>query len=725
MNNIDIRFLRELFREKEVTLNNNEYKELYKYIWPCEKEFILFLKSSDPSLKLDYAKKIYDFFQTNSNIFIPLNAINNVIDFQSSSLVENTLGYIPQDHVIHSVNLYLTGIYIIFNHKLFNQKLLKEFAPKTSLKEQIKILVEKWRLFSFYHDIGYCLEGYIDKDGHYKPENRVKIKKYENDLLEDIVYLCVTRIVSRLVTIASVVKKSTTCFDFEKYAEDFSEFQDIYNLNSSDINILKSFNNAILLEDVHTFEDVGSIRHILNCLDTLTIVFDETHTPIAIISKKGNHTINFFVKPTIKNLFVSKTNNFDNINEIIKDYQCNYYILEIDKAFHKYGDTLFEKLSQDFFDKLPDDLKQEFNLIYSEKGIEEFFCSVNKWITLKLSNDFLSKSYDCVVDELISSCYKNVFVETFQESINNILKEFKDEKFSPDNIEKYITKTFKKLDTRTLLRKLNDNALKKHEKEDGAFVDILGFGLKVYKELIKHLDNFESKNTASKSLAFFKEDLLHKVKIVPFAHNTENNKTFESKIYDKMVKLSSALKIDFSKLESYKTNYTTCDHGVMSAAILYQCIVLLSRIYEGCSTYDKFKLIWNEKDCSELFENENYIESFADVIFSILLHNIYTKSSADYGIEYKHDININPFSYFSAYCDTIQKWNRPKQINLSKTYLPKTHYLYDLFDIEIKDDYIHIKCLYEDLAITESMIKSSEEFLPGITKITKIKGIDS
>lgn len=720
MHIINQRFLRELFIEKKVSINTGMYVELYDYIWKNEDLFIGFLSHTDPSIKLDYAKRIYSFLQSNNDIFLPLSMVENIIDFQNSNLVDNIEGYIPQDHVVHCVNLYITGIYIFFNNELFNNKLIRGIDSENSPISRYRDFIDKWLLFAFYHDIGYYLEGSINTNGLYNDRCKDKIKYYESELVNEIIYLCTTRIITRLITIASVVEKSKEFFCHKKIID----FNFIGNSEDSS-QLLKDYDGAVLLDDLHKFDDYSVLQHIFKYTKSVTISYDKYHKPVCIILREFGNVTHFFVVQKFKELH-GYAPILENYIDIIKNLPCNHYILDISNVFSKYGETLFKELSVDFFEKLPKRLKEDFIFMPSSKQLSAFLYYTNEWLISNLKTDYLKNNIEYIRDDLLSSCYKNVFSSVFNKSIESIFNKHKNEKISSEKISAYITEVIEKTDIETIENHIQTAAKEQYENLHGAFIDIMDFGIKAYNELYEYLYNSKDNSGLIKSLQFIKKHHFNKVKIEPFIHNKKYNEAIEVKIYNKLYELSTQMKINLSDLQNYTTSYTICDHGVVSAAFLYQVITIFFHISEGYKDkmHEKFNLIWNSPQNEDFDNNEKNAKKYADVIFSILLHNIYTKSSAFYGVDYKHDIDINPFSYFSAYCDTIQKWNRPKQVDLSKTYLPDNNYLNDLFDLELKHNKIYLRCFYKDLSQMNQTLVNSEEYLPGITKFTKVLGIE-
>ena len=83
---IDKHFYSELFVEKKVNHYDKVYKILFDTIWPNSKNFEMFLTSSETSLKIQYAKKIYEDFTLINNTFLPPFTILNVLEDQYNNL---------------------------------------------------------------------------------------------------------------------------------------------------------------------------------------------------------------------------------------------------------------------------------------------------------------------------------------------------------------------------------------------------------------------------------------------------------------------------------------------------------------------------------------------------------------------------------------------------------------------------------------------------------------
>ena len=120
-----------------------------------------------------------------------------------------------------------------------------------------------------------------------------------------------------------------------------------------------------------------------------------------------------------------------------------------------------------------------------------------------------------------------------------------------------------------------------------------------------------------------------------------------NKLYKKILQFSDELNISFEDLLNYRPNHTKCDHGLVSAGLIFQSVVFCNYLIENCKKNKDISLSWYNGKNTECFCDEENVEKYASIIFSILIHNIYTKKSgAKYGIKYAQDIDKNHSATF-------------------------------------------------------------------------------
>ncbi len=139
-------------------------------IFPGREEIVLFLQEQDSQKRLDRAQKIMARLAYESEVLIPPELLDSIL------AAEERVGpaiagpaYVPQDHFVHLIHLYLLGIYLFTHHKRLNRGLIKHFkslrdhsrsALQLHSSEELafKDFMFSWRSFVLLHDVAYPWE---------------------------------------------------------------------------------------------------------------------------------------------------------------------------------------------------------------------------------------------------------------------------------------------------------------------------------------------------------------------------------------------------------------------------------------------------------------------------------------------------------------------------------------------------------------------------------------
>lgn len=703
--NINRRFYVELFEKKSVNIHSSNYKNLYNKIWLCEQKFKDFLNASDSSLKLCYAKKIYTYIHVFNDVAIPDNFVNNIIYYQQHELVDNTDGYVPQDHVIHSINLYILGVYLFFNFPLFHKKLTGIPRTDKDLNQRILSFIKKWRNFSLYHDIGYSIETAVDKDGMIKSGIQIpNLQVYEN-----MIYLYTIRNFSRLIIDVSLIEKKGIEFNINNFIDSCIfkwKKNDTESINISEIKqALSDFNNTVLLYTVSSDYGFNNILSLLNGEQYLVIINDELENPLGILLKQGKKICTHYLKKNFK---------LEKIKINPQKYTFQYIIKKGANYLDAFRDNNPSRI-MGFYDNLPQKYKYYFEFISDDQQINNLIFQIFEWFCSKTDNS-ISGNFEEKYKANLTRCYKNAIKNCIYQNIDtNSFGEITNK----DKISSLLTDIFNKMQNKKnieeMVNKICNDAISDYLNDNGVYYDFIYFCTDIHKNMFKLIYDDKINN-----IDFIKINDNH-IDMKLFSHCVDQ--LFEKDLYNKILQKSELLGINFNDLCSYKTIYSSCDHGLISAGLFYQATVFSNYLAQLCKSNPSILLAWDVEDSNNLFNSET-IDEYADIIFAILLHNIYTrKSNSDYGINYTQKIEVNAFSYFCAFCDNLQKWKRPKQIEISKTNIPEHHFLNDDFDLLVENDHITIVCNNYDVESIHKDIKILETFLDGVSNIIQIKGI--
>lgn len=725
MNKIDSCFYNELFEKKRVKFHCTLYNHFYWKIWPCEEQFKLFLLAGDPSMKLDYAKKVYEHMQTCCDIILPAYYMNNVISIQMKKLVDNHK-YVPQDHVIHSVYVYILGVYLFFNVPLLFQKLMEKQERNQSIYQKTDRFINNWQLFALYHDIGYYLEANMDNTGYYG-EDAEAVKEEYDKLCNRILYHSVLRSTAKLISLIALLYRSNRSFhlsDFENQTlVGFHTSAEENNLTR----VLSKYEGATELKDVTSYAGFQCF-HGLFCDKTYLIAIENEYGAVMGLVIVANSKIDKLFHRKHQLEWIDTKQDWDTMEFLLSlpdTWKCRFYLPTVEKTVEDAVPITYRKLVFEFYDDLPLKLHEQFSFIQGDQSLRQCVQNIYEWLHEKTFRYADSNSFENSREIFIDSMSQH-YKTALKERINLLLETQLDGSvLEHSNLDKVLDNFFKssqkKCNFTTLLKEIQIVATEKFNASDGVSQNILSYCGTAYAALTQSL--LKPKDSEQvldwKALSFIKASKTT-LSMDIFAHDQESTtERFEKALYQNIRQQAERLNIEFEQLISYTPDYTNCDHGLASAAMLYQAAAVRNALLEYTQKRKDMRLIWNQK-VRLPDDRKIMLEDASSVVFSVLLHNIYSGKEKSYGISYKQNIDTNPFCYFCAFCDVLQVWNRPKQIDYAQAGLPQKHFLNGDFDLRVLDGKILFECSAEDAVALKEKILESEIYLPGCSRLIQI-----
>lgn len=738
MNELNKRFLSELFDQKQVRCHQDLYQKLFHQIWPCEWYFREFLNCSVTDLKIDYAKKIYAYFRAFEDVVLPEFAITNVISLQLHRLVDSTKGYVPQDHVMHSINLYIMGVYLFFNFPLFHKRVLAQDLSGRTLSIKVKRFIQKWKMFSLYHDVGYYFESNIDCEGNVSGEVIPEINKY-NKIYTQLIFEYVTRSVARTILSVATIQRSNRFFScsalnfapsrpWRSRGKELSKDGEIAN-------VLAKYEGATIIKDIQSDRAFSHFVMVMDDQDILVIIYDREEYPIGYVERSGN---------TIKNVFVLKDSILDrtevncaeNCESLFAQLPCectlNFCIYNAEEAVYSHLPREYTTLAKRFYKQLPEKLRLQMTCASTDAQINQCYFDIYNWLIDKVGGYLCTEQpiskYE-IFQQSMRKYYEGAIENCLLSYICDLVKNFSDIKIG--NIKDVLGTVSKSLGDERIITRLADEidekAAQRYCVEEGVSHDMLTYYAQTFYQV--QSDFTESKIQDGESLNsnlpnylkmthIMRIDNENKIQLEIFRHNNEK---FEINLYDQIKQMARNLNINFDKLTKYETSHTRGDHGLISAGLIFQAVVFSHYFAEYCKKHSDMKSAWYGTLGYDSLRSGECISDYAEVIFSILLHNVYTyDSDPTFGVDYRHSIDEDAFSYFCAFCDTFQRWHRPKQIDYAKTWLPQKHFLGDEFDLLVTEDRICLKCNMQDGDHIRESLCEENKYLPGIMHFTQV-----
>lgn len=733
MSNLYNRFLLEMFDKKQVRCHSDIYFREFESIWPCEWYFRQFLSSTTNDLRIEYAKKIYMHLRAFEDVILPEFTISNVISLQTTKLSETNAGYVPQDHVIHSINLYILGIYIFFNFPPFHKKILSEELANKMPQEKIQCFIKKWKAFSLYHDVGYFLEANIDKKGTstVSPSDLLNYQQLHTHLLFEYV----TRSVARTILTAAIAQRSHRTFT---HHTDDSQFHKIWRSVECEVNtseglrtMLSEFEGALMIEDVQSDRAFSHFVFVLDTQNVLMILLDEEDCPVGYALRTRDKISKIYI---VKDSILDRSDVYTahTCKQLFEKLPLNchitYCIQDAENSVYAHMPQEHSGLANHYYEKLPQSLHIPLSFADNDTKINQNYIDIYRWLIRMAGSDLYNNrsipEFD-IYKQSISSHYITAINCCLGKHIQTVLKNAPTIAVGEiNNVLQEIAKSIQNKKTcQELISAIHQVAEQLYSEEEGIAHDMLNYYEQTYQRV-----SFDFSNSACcvedslakrlDSLKFIEQNGSGTVQIKLFANG---DYPFEKNLYNKIRELSQKLQIDFDRLTTYSTDYTKGDHGLVSAGMLYQATVFAHYLAQYSKEHNDMKLAWHGVSGYTRLASETDVDDYAQVIFAILLHNIYTrKSNSNFGVDYQQSIEFAPFSFFCAFCDTFQKWHRPKQLDYSKTNLTANHFLGNEFDLVVTDEKICLKCNAQDAISIRKRLEDENMYLPGVLYLVHI-----
>lgn len=172
------------------------YNRLKSRMFPGEESFIAFLKAQNTDSQFQTAEIIIHRLCFESNYPPSFFAIKDIITLEEcqKEKISEYDSYIPRDHFLHIVNLYLLGIYIFFYNSEFHNRIIRNNRFQRSIVycgqyriDSYKDFISEWKYFCLFHDIGYVPELFANELLFSDPSSiREKLLSGSNDFCDSL-----------------------------------------------------------------------------------------------------------------------------------------------------------------------------------------------------------------------------------------------------------------------------------------------------------------------------------------------------------------------------------------------------------------------------------------------------------------------------------------------------------------------------------------------------------
>ncbi len=710
-------------KRKEVLMYFNR---LHSRMFPDSDEFIEFLSAQSIDRQYESAERIIQRLCYCSNFPPSYYALMDVVcvEHYQKSGISDAHGHIPRDHFLHLVFLYLLGIYVFFYDAEFYSKIVdcnRFERDSTSLGNIefscIKDFISEWKYFCLFHDVGYTPEILGNKSYRTKKE-KAEIQKTlksssggykasfeKNETLKQITYWGTIEILSKLIFSWIVITNSEELVSPEHKV--FKRFQRQKLLHyHEDVSPITPFEFNEFPPDCITGRFLDRRVCSNQCLKQLFPVFGiDSISVIGIDKESGQLSFVFFTGKDGHREFVfteqagseAELNSFFSSPKMILfddylpvHYEFKYILTGDDGRFNDYLKMLG---ITDYFPSVCSQLNEVFGCAYKEIRCEEQFLDFSfvlfSWLCRQIDRSYydtplegyldkqkfsfdkydqesitseLSKRHAIISQRILNSIRKykdelrDICNSLLSQEIKKLLDPVCDFSSLEEMIEKHtsnyfscVAKISNDVRKKTIFKEQLEQTIREKIQEE---IDVM--------ELFSHL-YVQVKSTLSKSESWFEYD---------FIESTVKKPQFLEACISKKLRSQMGMSIEEVEKEYELRHGITVDHGIASACYTASIFYCYRCALEEAKTPQERLLLSILLDIPGRIEDSrvNYISDydhvFTSVLYAIFTHNLYPSHFMEEskGRKYKTKMT-DPFSYLALLCDSLQDWNRPKNLH--------------------------------------------------------------
>lgn len=727
MARINKTLLSRLFSEPNPQPQNKEvlsfYKELYSRIFPNPDDFIEFLITQNIDRQYESAERIVHRLCYHANFPPSYYALLDIICVENYQKKEISYSdnYIPRDHFIHIVYLYLLGIYVFFYNSEFYNRIIsankferRGFTFGNLTHDCIKDFISEWKYFCLYHDIGYSAEilGNSDKFPNKKKaqdelkhdSGGFKASLGKNAILKQHTYFGAFEIIAKLLFAKLVVSnsdekiypkhkifrnfreqnlkeycattKTTRVITFDEIPKTFLTGTQLEKIYSN--HCLKKLLPSVSADDfiiIGLKKDTGHLSFITYSVDeTRKFIYSDGLDLIddfkILLDNPGFVTFDDYFPKVFEFIYILKNGNYEKrISSVVDIEVFNAVYNQVERLFEDdfkgiADETHFVDFSYTIYNWIFTSIRKNLDNTKLETYLDLQRFSFSTKSQEEIASDLLKRN-NHIYERILASLdkYESLLVERCSELLQiRISEEFTkpSKSSSPDEmLSNYVERYFEIASNIVTSETIKDIILDNLHHEILSRIEEEAALLQLFSHIFVQL-----KCTLDKSDVWFEYNYLTgEVTVPPFLANR-----IQQKVKDKML---------IPDLETINKEYchkygNAVDHGIVSAqyaSSVFSCY--RDALLKADNEREKILLailldIPSEIKDSHIRYIGDYDHVFTNVLFAVFVHNLYPSQfeKDSKGTEYKTKIS-DPITYLSLLCDALQEWNRPRSLHPS------------------------------------------------------------
>lgn len=729
MEHINDMLWRVLFKERNVDLCMMTFNDLHHIIFPCINMFDGFLHADTTEKMVASAKEISSNILFSTCVSPSPTVYQGLINAESNYPATDKSEFVSQDHVVHSVNVYLLGIFLFFNHQLLHDRVYESFKRDLcEVDENVEKMatmqfIDSWKVFAFCHDIGYPFEKLTNLDGDVRQQAKEMFEFYRNFGIE-LKYDRIMRSTAILMFTTIICDRSQRTLQdlLQKCKIEWRNYSWI-GVESEKLN--KSGFPQSGWADYYRLYSIYS-NDDLNCLYPFI-----TKEDIVIVVRNSEDTIVGLQFDNSIGLTTLMLNNGLEIKHFASDvssgFTCEFYCKNPNKVLQgssiKYNMVRFSsaerwiQVATSFCE--PEISIMENNKMDCRNTVHRIYSKLREC----LDSQDASSNYDVVRERHLGSQPKmtKIVLDSLKEVLQGIKESKTDYEANFDAIGDTIRQSLE--DEEFFNRTIREISSKLNPAQERQYTvwNIL------HSTFTQNWDGRKSTEIPT----LFSAEVIGDQYICacrPLEYCGSKSAAFVN-MHERLIESLKSYLGDLGILPSGKdmtffTRYThkktKFDHGIMGTHILLYTAALQeyftnSRGFKICSL-----------NSSRQLKAPNPDKAIIESLGAILVHNIYTGRYKEMtGISYLLTLDEHPLAYFGAFCDALQIWDRHHSVDQSRRILTNFNPSRSHVALEVHGKNIVLTCETDNSRKTgDNQRDNLEQFLKCGASLLKVNFIE-
>lgn len=739
--------------ESPPPVSNALFKRLFCRMFPDVDAFVRFLSTSSYDEQCDISVTILLRLSHESDLPPTNRLLLNLLAFEANQTGQHSKElFVGRDHFVHLTYLYLLGLYIFWYHERFHSALVSHFSFSVTGSPQsiddyqaAHNFLSAWTGFVLIHDVGYPIEGAFS--GNSNTSYVKPLTKLDKNLEKELALRCI----SRLMALSALCHSRPMAFE-DSYSRQFKSgyFNNAVKqpeLFSKSLDIAQ-WHNAIRMPTGTGMSLLPMLESIAPLSDILAVIESaRDRIPLFLYSMSSKAALRLM--PAQKGS-LGQDAQYLALQEAItcsattspasKDFEIVFYVRNFAESFLKSKlaacdsdkGTLsqFESLTQAYMTSHP----LPFSLAEPYRDFND--CSFHFYYAVLRDMDYIADDDERTtsVDDLAAQWnagaraigqLENRLTREIAAYFNDVLRRrsrtLKAEgiSLSERGLEGYLDLLLNSvLDKRTTVQSLTRKLTSQLKTQ----VDIDSKLRKVFKSVRLAVSKEYSLPRNSEDTPI--NEFLGRLKAESLSNSSEHLFQRVLNRFEVASKLSREKVIDY-RPDYIPPNSSFMDHGVFASLIGFRiATTVLHGVPNENETNVIPRLCFARTHSQKALEAEGQLKMiFENVLYSVLVHNIYPHNLGEEGESFRTRPQDNPFAYFALFCDSLQTWDRRRLINpaYSKRIRGTSA---NQFDIEIRGATLYIYENKEGLNIEDrnsALRKNLDTFLEGASCLVRVK----